>query len=255
MDHTVTFKIPVIEGPLDLLLYLLSKNKVEIADIPVAMILEQYMEHLAEMSRMDMEIASEFIVMAAQLILIKSRMLLPKQVVEEEEDPREELVRSLLEYQRFKEASTFLKERSAYGTDLICREQQPLEVPKTYQYQHDAEELRKAMKALRERMRQMRPPSQENFAGIVGIEPVPVEKKVQEILQKLVRSQEVSFHAIFRGAESKSEVIAIFLAVLELLNTKRVQPVEHGEECMLVLDRGAGKEEAYANVNGTTYVS
>ena len=238
MDHSVTFKIPVFEGPLDLLLYLLSKNKVEITDIPVAMILDQYMEYLDTMASLDMEIASDFIVMAAQLILIKSSILLPKAPEEDEEDPREVLVRSLLEYQRYKEASQFFKNRSEEGFDLIVRPQEPLEKEKTYQYQHAPSELVQAIASMSERMKSMRPPDKETFTGIVGAEPVPVDVKVKEVLKDLILTRSLAFRSVFRGAKSKSEVVAIFLAVLELLNSKRVQPVEENGDCILVLSDG-----------------
>ncbi len=242
MDNAVTFKIPVFEGPLDLLLYLLSKNKVEITDIPVAMILDQYMEYLDAMARLDMEIASEFIVMAAQLILIKSRILLPKPEAEDEEDPREALVRSLLEYQRYKEASSFFKSRCERGFDLIVHAMEPLEPIREYTYSHDLEELIKAVRAMSDRNKMMQPPSRETFEGIVGVEPVPVEEKVKEVLKKLILTKSVPFKSVFKHAESKSEVVAIFLAVLELLNTKRVQPVDESNDYVLVLSDGNEKE-------------
>jgi segregation and condensation protein A len=104
------FKLESFEGPLDLLLKLIAKNKVEICDIPISLIFEQYMEYIERMRRMDMEIASEFLTMAAELMLIKSRMLLPRQS-EEEEDPRERLAMALLEYKCMKDASVLLKEQ------------------------------------------------------------------------------------------------------------------------------------------------
>jgi len=249
MDHAVTFKIPVFEGPLDLLLFLLSKNKVEITDIPVAMILDQYMEYLDTMASLDMEIASEFIVMAAQLILIKSSILLPKQPQEEEEDPREALVRSLLEYQRYKEASSFFRDRSEQGFDLIVRPQEAPEPDKIYRYRHDPQELVRAAASMAERTKAMRPPTKDTFTGIVGAEPVPVDIKIKEVLKELIISRSVAFRSVFRSAKSKSEVVAIFLAVLELLNSKRVQPVDEGDDCMLVLSDG--KEDSVQN--GTDY--
>ena len=238
MDHAVTFKIPVFEGPLDLLLYLLSKNKVEITDIPVAMILDQYMEYLDTMASLDLEIASEFIVMAAQLILIKSRILLPKQEEDEEEDPREALVRSLLEYQRYKEASSFFASRSESGFDLMIRGAEPLEKDKEYHYKHEPQELLRAIMSMADRAKSMQPPTKETFTGIVGAEPVPVDVKVKEVLKQLILTKSVAFRSVFRNAKSKSEVVAIFLAVLELLNSKRVQPVDTEEDCMLVLSDG-----------------
>ncbi len=254
MDHVVTtpvtVKVPVFEGPLDLLLYLLSKNKVEITDIPVADILDQYMDYLDTMASLDMEIASEFIVMAAQLILIKSRILLPKPEEEDEEDPREALVRSLLEYQRYKEASSFFKDRYVYGIDLLTKPAEPLEPDKEYRYSHKAEELIKAVRGMEERANAMRPPSKDTFTGIVGAEPVPVDIKIREVLKELIISRSVTFRSIFRGAKSKSEVVAIFLAVLELMNSKRVQPVDEQDDCVLVLSDGKENEDVGADHSG-----
>jgi len=253
----VTVKIPVFEGPLDLLLYLLSKNKVEITDIPVSMILDQYMEYLDTMASLDMEIASEFIVMAAQLILIKSRILLPKQEEEEDEDPREALVRSLLEYQRYKEASSFFKDRFEHGFDLITKSAEPLGKDPEYRYRHDPQELIRAIKTMAERAKALRQPTKDNFTGIVGAEPVPVDVKIKEVLQQLILTRSVAFRSVFKNAQSKSEVVAIFLAVLELLNSKRVQPIDgqDGNDCVLILSDG--KEETHVNTddNGTSGVS
>ena len=105
----LTFKLDIFEGPLDLLLALIAKNKVNIYDIPIALILDQYLEYIHQMNLFNLEVASEFIVMAAQLMVIKSRLLLPR-IDEEEEDPRQELVDLLLEYQRAKKASEVLHE-------------------------------------------------------------------------------------------------------------------------------------------------
>ena len=113
----VTFHLEVFDGPLDLLLHLLSKNKVEIKDIPIASILDQYLEYIRQMKEFDLEVASEFITMAAQLMYIKSKMLLPVYEDENQEDPRASLVEALLEYQRIKEAGSVLSLRAQIGRD------------------------------------------------------------------------------------------------------------------------------------------
>ena len=113
-DNKPSYKLEVFEGPLDLLLSLIAKNEIDIYDIPIAVIFEQYMDYINMMKRLDMEIASDFIVMASELMLIKSRMLLPKTVVDGVEvDPREELVQTLLEYRRAKEEAVYLADRYA----------------------------------------------------------------------------------------------------------------------------------------------
>ena len=108
MSESLNFKLEIFEGPLDLLLSLISKNKVDIYDIPISLILDQYLEYLEDMRRMDMDIAGEFITMASELMLIKSRMLLPKSPLEEDIDPRERLAQALIEYKRAKEAAVML---------------------------------------------------------------------------------------------------------------------------------------------------
>ena len=122
----VTFHLEVFDGPLDLLLHLLSKNKVEIKDIPIAAILDQYLEYIRRMQEFDMEVASEFITMAAQLMYIKSKMLLPVYEDTAEEDPRAGLVEALLEYQRIKEAGSVLSLRAQIGRDIFVKGQEPL---------------------------------------------------------------------------------------------------------------------------------
>ena len=123
----VTFHLEVFDGPLDLLLHLLSKNKVEIKDIPIASILDQYLEYIRQMKEFDLEVASEFITMAAQLMYIKSKMLLPVYEDENQEDPRAALVEALMEYQRIKEAGSVLSLRAQIGRDLFVKGQEQLE--------------------------------------------------------------------------------------------------------------------------------
>jgi segregation and condensation protein A len=127
----VTFHLEVFDGPLDLLLHLLSKNKVEIKDIPIAVILEQYLEYIRQMQEFDLEVASEFITMAAQLMYIKSKMLLPVYEDDNEEDPRAGLVEALLEYQRIKEAGSALSLRAQIGRDIFVKGQEQLEKEKS----------------------------------------------------------------------------------------------------------------------------
>ena len=124
----LNFKLEVFEGPLDLLLSLIAKNKVDIYDIPIALILDQYMEYIEAMRLMDMEVAGEFIVMAADLMLIKSKMLLPKPESQiEEEDPRAQLARALIEYKRAKEAASFLSEQYGSYAGRIAKEPEVLD--------------------------------------------------------------------------------------------------------------------------------
>lgn len=231
LDQVVRAKAEVMEdfdGPLDVILQLLSKNKIEIQDIKISSILEQYLAYLDEMKRMDMEIASEFIAMASHLMLIKTKMLLSAAEQEEAVSEMELLIRSLEERQR-KEAFTqiksgvsFLAERNEIGINLFVKGQEPFERDMTYRYQHSADDLIHAMEAIAERNERALPPPTSNFTGIVGREPYPVTKKAAEVLKKLISHGVSKFQKLFRGNRSRSEIVATFLAVLELCRMKSV---------------------------------
>ena len=217
------------DGPLDVILQLLSKNKIEIQDIRISSILEQYLAYLDEMKRMDMEIASEFIAMASHLMLIKTKMLLSAAEKEEALSEMELLIRSLEERQRkeafaqIKTAVSFLSERNEIGIGLFVKEQEPFERDQTYRYRHAPEDLLAAMSAVAERSEQALPPPTSNFTGIVGREPYPVTKKAAEVLRKLLSHGISKFLRLFRGNKTRSEIVATFLAVLELCRLKSVE--------------------------------
>lgn len=226
----VTFHLEVFDGPLDLLLHLLSKNKVEITDIPIAAILEQYLTYIRQMREFDLEVASEFITMAAQLMYIKSKMLLPVYQDEDAEDPRAGLVEALLEYQQFREASTILSDRSALGRDLFVKDQEPLEKniqQIEYHYTYDA--LTKAIETILQRSERKLPPPVNSFRGIVGHQTVPVEDKIRDLIFRFSLQNIVFFEEMVCAASSRSEVVAIFLAVLELSKTHKIL-IEDGAE-------------------------
>ena len=172
----VTFHLEVFDGPLDLLLHLLSKNKVEIKDIPIAVILEQYLEYIRQMQEFDLEVASEFITMAAQLMYIKSKMLLPVYEDDNEEDPRAGLVEALLEYQRIKEAGSALSLRAQIGRDIFVKGQEQLEKEKSpFVGSYSYEVLTRALEDILQRAQRKLPPPVTAFQGIVGRETVPVD--------------------------------------------------------------------------------
>lgn len=232
LEQVVHAKAEVLEdfdGPLDVILQLLSKNKIEIQDIKISSILEQYLAYLDEMKRMDMEIASEFIAMASHLMLIKTKMLLSAAEQEEAVSEMELLIRSLEERQR-KEAFTqiktgvsYLAERNEIGLNLFTKGQEPYERDMTYRYQHSPEDLVRAMAAIAERNERALPPPSSNFTGIVGREPYPVTKKAAEVLKKLLSHGISRFLKLFKGNKSRSEIVATFLAVLELCKLKSVE--------------------------------
>lgn len=223
------------EGPLDLIFLLLSKNKIEIQNVSITAILEQYLAYLDEMKRMDMEIASEFIAMASRLMLIKTKMLLSASERAEAESEMEQLRHSLEERRRkeafdqIKTASMFLEQRGEIGRCLFPKEPEPLRRDKVYRYRHDRMDLAAVLAALVERSMQKLPSPVANFQGIVGKEPYPVAVKSRQILRRLLLQGKTGLSDLFRDAGSRSEVVATFLAVLELCRVASVLLEGEGE--------------------------
>jgi len=225
--NQLSIKLEVFEGPLDLLMHLIQKNKVNIYDIPISEITDQYLEYLSQMEEMDLEISSGFLVMAANLLYIKSRMLLPKHSDSEEsdEDPRQELVDRLIEYQKYKEASQFLEEREGRGQYYFFREPLQFEISDSEDnnlINLSIEELIKAFSRLVMDKRLKAPPSKRSFDGIVGIEKVSIRTKAKEIIKMLENHPQVLFLDIFKEMKSRAEIVAGFLAVLELIKMKKI---------------------------------
>jgi len=212
-------KLDVFEGPLDLLLYLIKKNEIDIYDIPIAVITEQYMEYIDLMRMLDLNIAGEFLVMAATLIHIKSKMLLPpdeKELLhEEEEDPREELVRRLVEYKKFKEVAGILQDLEGQRKKMFTRDI-PFEIePGQVFFEASLFDLITAF------TRALKDVPKEMFQEIIKDE-FTVEQKVHDLLHMLVKTPAISLFELFRNAKSKPEIIATFLAVLELIRLKEI---------------------------------
>jgi segregation and condensation protein A len=216
------------EGPLDVIFLLLSKNKIEIQDVSISAILEQYLAYLDEMKRLDMEIASEFISMASHLMLIKTKMLLSAAEQQEAQSELDQLRQSLIERQRkeamegIREAVAFLEPRNEIGRCLFVKEPEPLRKDQTYRYQHDPVDLLKALDAIAERSARQLPPPTMNFLGIVGKEPYPVTRKAGEVMRQLLLRGIERLKNLFKGNRSRSEIVATFLAVLELCKTNSV---------------------------------
>lgn len=219
---TVTFHLEQFEGPLDLLLNLIQKNKVNIYDIPISLVLEQYMDYIQTMREFDLEVAAEFITMAAQLMLIKSKMLLPVYEEDAPDDPRAGLVEALLEYQRFKQVGGYLSTRSELGRDLFVKPQERLEKNKATVYAYDSSVLARAIREILERSERKLPPPVGAFSGIVGREPVPVADKIAALVRMFTRQRAVDFEQAVLECKDRSEIIALFLAVLELSKTRKI---------------------------------
>ncbi len=242
------------EGPLDVIFLLLSKNKIEIQDVSISAILEQYLAYLEEMKRLDMEIASEFISMASHLMLIKTKMLLSAAEQQEAQSELDQLRQSLIERQRkeamegIREAVAFLEPRNEIGRCLFTKEPEPLRKDQTYRYQHDPVDLLKALDAIAERSARQLPPPTVNFMGIVGKEPYPVTRKAGEVMRQLLLRGIERLKNLFKGNKSRSEIVATFLAVLELCKTNSVSLEDdiNGDNPNVRLLDGVekGKEEA-----------
>jgi len=213
------------DGPLDVIFLLLSKNKIEIQDVSITAILEQYLAYLDEMKRLDMEIASEFITMASHLMLIKTKMLLSEAERQEAQSELDILRQSLLERQRkeaieqIRIAVGYLEPRNEIGRCLFTRQPEPLKRGRDYQYRHAVGDMLLALQEIEERSSRQLPPPTVNFKGIVGKEPYPVTRKATQILRTLVQRGVERLKNLFRGNRSRSEVVATFLAILELCKT------------------------------------
>lgn len=232
MQSDYRVKLDVFEGPLDLLLYLIKKEEVDIYDIPIERITNQYMEYLALMQMLNLEVAGEFVVMAATLMYIKSRMLLPEdqQVQdhdeEEGEDPRWELIRQLVEYKKFKDAALQLANREEEqakiyprGSDETLAVATDLEVPlaeevSIFDLIHAFNEVLKKTNVRQE-------------VHEIIEERYSVSDKIEEILYALRERSEIIFSELFVGAASRAEIVVTFLALLELIRLKRMKVSQH----------------------------
>ena len=216
------------DGPLDVIFLLLSKNKIEIQDVSITAILEQYLAYLEEMKRLDMEIASEFITMASHLMLIKTKMLLSAAEQAEAESELDVIREKLIERQRkeaieqIRTAITWLEPRNEIGRCLFVKEPEPLRRDQTYRYQHETTDLLRALDEIAERSQRRLPPPTVNFKGIVGKEPYPVSRKSGEILRKLLLRGVERLKNLFKGSKSRSEIVATFIAVLDMCKNNSV---------------------------------
>lgn len=225
----INVKLQVFEGPLDLLLHLIDKNKVNIYDIPIAMITEQYMEYINQMDKEDLNVVSEFLVMAATLLDIKSKMLLPKEVNEEgiEEDPRAELVEKLLEYKLFKYMSYELRDKQIDAEKSFYKESTvPAEV-ESYKPPVDLEELvgdvtlhklNEIFQDVMKRQEEKVDPIRSKF-GKIQKEEVSMSEKLVQVKSYLKEHKHFSFRQMLSKNSSKVAVIVTFLVVLELIKT------------------------------------
>lgn len=221
-------KLEIFEGPLDLLLYLIRKDDIDIADIPIAQITEQYLQYIEMMKMLDLDIVGDFLVMAATLMQIKSRMLLPPDpdaAQEEAIDPRDELAQRLLEYKKFKEIAETLKDKEIERFDLFSR---GVDGELTRQLKEDAKEvyfeasLFDLITALSDALKR----APEEVIHEIIKEEFTVEQKIHEILHCVLDQNQVLLKDLFEKARSKVEIVVTFLAVLELIRLKEIKVVQ-----------------------------
>lgn len=224
------FRLDIFEGPLDLLLYLIKKNEIDIYNIPVAIITEQYLEYIEAMKSLNLNLAGEYLVLAATLIHIKSRMLLPvhdDDEMEDEEDPREELVRQLLEYKTFKEAALNLDKMTLLGRDIFRRE---------FSDEEGYEGAESPVKEigifeLVEAFRNMVVQSSTNGFMEIDVEKISLSERINEIIDELNKKKTLTFSDLIGELRDKMRLIYTFLAILELMKLriiKAYQTVSYG---------------------------
>ena len=238
--------LEIFEGPLDLLLHLIKRNEVSVTDIPIATITEQYLASLDLMQTLSLDVAGEFLVMAATLIHIKSRMLLPAgdEEPDEEEgiDPREELVRRLLEYQRYKDAARELEQREILTRDVFVRAAPPVEEvgPRGFR-EVSIFELLGALKRVIERL-------PKDVVHEVTLDKVTVREKMTLLLDKLRHQASVLFEALFDEAKTRMDVVVTFLAMLELVKVRAIRILQEEMAGPIMIEAAAGMDEAAERV-------
>ena len=225
MEEIYSIKIPIFEGPLDLLLHLIRENKIDIYDIPIAIITRQYLDYIQVMKELNLDIAGDFLVMAATLIHIKSRMLLPpdEEVPPEElEDPRRELVQRLLEYQAFKEAALSLREKENEWVKIFQREPSSDEDEEGIHLSDvNLFDLLDAFKKILETA----PPE----VGTITRETLTVKDKMHFIMDTLEGKEAVRFEDLFAGGITRSQIIVTFIALLELTRLGLIRAYQERE--------------------------
>lgn len=233
MEH-LTYKLEIYEGPLDLLLDLIDKNKIDIMNIPIALICDQYMEYINQAQAMDLELAGEFIVMASELLYIKSKMLLPR-TEPDEEDPRANLAEALLIYKQAKDAAELLAPRFTSYSGRTEKEEDEIKAPNEVPAGLSPEILKKALDIVAIRLREIEVAHSRNLSPLVKGTVVPVSEKITEIVSHLKKKPNSLLH-IMRTATSRSALIATFMALLELIKERTVLIYDADEESGNITD-------------------
>ncbi len=223
-----SIKIDNFEGPLDLLIYLIEKNKMDIYDINLAEITDQYIEYLNAMEEMNLEIASEFLVMASSLLFLKSKKLLPKQEEDTEELTEEELIRRIIEYKKYKEITKSFKENYLIYSKRITKAQEEIELPKRkLEKDYNKEEIPQIYKALVERTNQRLNQNAKNIEKIALVENYTVASKVKEMFKILIKQKRFIFNKMFSlKQKNKQEVVTAFSGLLEMSRRNKVETTQ-----------------------------
>ena len=251
MESVITYRIEQFEGPLDLLLTLIQKNKVNIEDIPIALICDQYLEYIKTAQDLDMELAGEFIVMASELMLIKSRMLLPR-VSEDEKDPRKELADALLRYQQAKQASAKMIPLYQKFSGRMVKDTDEISVDTTYVADQQVTSLCLAVRRIIAANESRPKAERQVFAPMIAKPIIPVDVKIVGILHHIDKKKKPSMKELLSDATSLPDLIAIFLGILELIKVRKIlidedpdsYTVIHGSSTRFVINDNPVEEGA-----------
>ncbi len=219
--EALNYRLDQFEGPLDLLLTLIQKNKVNISDIPISLICDQYVEYIAEAQKLDMDVAAEFLVMASELMLIKSKMLLPR-TEEEREDPRAQLTDALLRYQQAKEAVAKLSPLYAYYSGRMVKDTDEITVDKTFVQDQDVTALCSAVRRIIAYNNALEHAANTAFTPMISKPIIPVEIKIVTILKQVEERGAASLEELIIGEATLPDLIASFLGVLELVKIRKL---------------------------------
>jgi len=255
MDELI-FKTENFEGPLDLLEHLIKKNKLDICKVSLIEITGQYIEYINKMEELNLEISADFLLVASNLLYIKSKALLPKH--DDEEDDSEEMANNLTEALKERARMKIISERFRTmqfdGTFRFFKDEEKIEKRKVEQkFENlDVAKLYDAFMTVLEKTQRRAPPPKSNFTGIVGREPVSVREKAGSLIHKLRSTKKLRFEAVFEDAKHKNEVVAIFLAILELMKLNQIFAYEENDKILIRLGEAASEntEEILQNISG-----
>ena len=238
METTLSYTLESFEGPLDLLLQLIARNKLNIYDIKLSVLIEQYLEQIEKFKQQEMEVASEFLQMASRLIYMKTVSLLPQH--EEVERLKQELTGGLIEYKTCREQAEKLSKHTG-GFNRVVKNPEPYEAPKTYELVHTPDCLFAAYLSAVGRGQRRLPPPVTPFTKIVAKKIVAVSTKIVYVMRNLLKSGKGKLNHLYSGAKSRSELVATFLAVLELCKANRIEITGNSNDAEIKLIKGHKK--------------